>query len=102
MRLIKFLVVLVVAAVIALVGYAYLGDMKPQQREIRNAIPVQGGELAPAPTAPAEAAAEAPAEAEAPPAAEAPAAEDPAAAAPAAEAPAEAITNEDTSEAPGD
>jgi hypothetical protein len=91
MRLIKFLVVLVVAAVIALVGYAYLGDMKPQQREIRNAIPVQGGELAPAPAAPTDAPAEAPAEAAAP-----------AAEAPAADAPADPITNEDTSEAPGD
>ncbi len=99
MRLIKFLVVLVVAAVIALVGYAYLGDMEPQRREIRTAIPVQGGELAPAPAVPTEGAAEAPAEPAAP-AAETPA-EAPAAEAPA-EAPADAITNEDTSEAPGD
>lgn len=93
MRLLKLLVVLVVAALIALVGYAYLGDMQPTQREVRDPISVQGGELAPA--VPAEGAAEAPA-------AEAPAAEEPAAAeAPAEPAPAP-ITGEDTSEAPGD
>lgn len=101
MRLIKLLVVLVVAAVIALVGYAYLGDMKPQQREIRTAIPVQGGELAPVPAAPTatEEAVEAPEEA---PAAEAPAEAAPTEAEPAEPAPADPITEEDTSEAPGD
>ncbi len=39
MRLWKILAVLIVLAVAALVGYAYLGDMQPQQSEIR--LPVE-------------------------------------------------------------
>lgn len=49
MRLIKILVVLILAAVIALLGYAYLGDMEPQRREVRDAIPITNGALAPEP-----------------------------------------------------
>lgn len=49
MRLLKVLVVLILAAVIGLVGYAYFGDMQPVRSEVRS--PVSG---APAPvTAPA-------------------------------------------------
>lgn len=39
MRLWKILAVLIVLAVAALAGYAYLGDMEPQQSEIR--LPVE-------------------------------------------------------------
>ncbi|TRW96653.1 hypothetical protein FNJ84_11260 [Paracoccus sp. M683] len=99
MRLIKLLVILVLAAVIALVGYAYLGDMSPQQREIRNSIPVEGGELAPAAATPAD-------QAEAPDAAASmetpPASEDAPEDAAETEATPAPITEEDTSEAPGD
>lgn len=106
MRLIKLLVVLIVAAVIALVGYAYLGDMQPNQREVRDPIPVQDGALAPSEAAPDATSETAP---EAAPAESAPAESAPAEPAPAETAPAEAsepapapITNEDTTEAPGD
>lgn len=101
MRLIKLLVVLIVAAVIALVGYAYLGDMQPNQREVRDPIPVQDGALAPAEAAPDAATEAAPAESA--PAESAPAETAPDAAPAEASEPAPApITNEDTTEAPGD
>lgn len=45
MRLFKFLVVLILAAVIGLIGYAYLGDMDPVRREVR--IPVAGLQTGP-------------------------------------------------------
>ena len=54
MRLLKVLVVLIVAAVIGLAGYAYLGDMQPVRSEVRSPIgaaPVTGpapGQAAPA------------------------------------------------------
>lgn len=38
MRLLKLVVVVILAAVVALVGYAYFGDMEPRQREVR--VPV--------------------------------------------------------------
>lgn len=38
MRLLKILVVLILAALVALVGYAYLGDMRAPQQEIRTPI----------------------------------------------------------------
>lgn len=41
MRLLKILVVLILAAVIGLVAYAYLGDMEATQKEIR--VPVTSG-----------------------------------------------------------
>lgn len=44
MRLIKVLVVLILAALIGLVGYAYFGDMSPVQREVRSPLATtQGG-----------------------------------------------------------
>lgn len=105
MRLIKLLVVLIVAAVIALVGYAYLGDMQPNQREVRDPIPIQDGALAPVEagteSAPAEDAPAADAPAADAPAEDAPAEETPAEDAPAGDQPAP-ITDEDTTEAPGD
>ncbi len=51
MRLIKILVLLLLAAIIALVGYAYLGDMEPQRSEVREGIPITDGELSPMPEA---------------------------------------------------
>ncbi|MDO5631479.1 MAG: hypothetical protein Q4G22_06545 [Paracoccus sp. (in: a-proteobacteria)] len=42
MRLVKFLAVLLVAAALGLIGYAYLGDMEPQQREIRQPVALEG------------------------------------------------------------
>lgn len=41
MRLLKILVVLILAVVIGLVAYAYLGDMDAAQQEIR--VPVTSG-----------------------------------------------------------
>ncbi|MDB6178063.1 hypothetical protein PAF17_11175 [Paracoccus sp. Z330] len=38
MRLIKLLVVLILAGLIGLVGYAYLGDMEPQRQEVRSPV----------------------------------------------------------------
>lgn len=38
MRLLKFVVVLVLAAMVGLTGYAYFGDMAPRQEEIRVPI----------------------------------------------------------------
>lgn len=38
MRLLKLVVVVILATVVALVGYAYFGDMEPRQREVR--VPV--------------------------------------------------------------
>ena len=40
MRLLKLVVVLILAALIALVGYAYFGDMDPARKEIRQPIPI--------------------------------------------------------------
>lgn len=55
MRLLKFLVVIVLLAFLALTGYAYLGDMAPRQQEMRQPVALDTG--APA-RAPATAAAE--------------------------------------------
>ncbi|WP_216033511.1 hypothetical protein [Paracoccus marinaquae] len=38
MRLIKVLVVLILAGLIGLIGYAYLGDMEPRRQEVRSPI----------------------------------------------------------------
>ncbi|MFV0382546.1 hypothetical protein [Paracoccus sp. (in: a-proteobacteria)] len=38
MRLLKFLVVLILAAVIGVAGFAYFGDMAPRQTEMRVPI----------------------------------------------------------------
>ncbi|MFC3167896.1 MULTISPECIES: hypothetical protein [Paracoccus] len=46
MRLLKVLVVLILAAVIGLVGYAYFGDMQPVRSEVRS--PIAGAPAAPA------------------------------------------------------
>lgn len=51
MRLLKVLVVLILAAVIGLAGYAYFGDMQPVRSEVRT--PVAGAPV-PAPAATAE------------------------------------------------
>lgn len=55
MRLIKVLVVLILAAVIGLVSYAYFGDMQPVRSEVR--LPIGSAPVTtPAPPAePAEA-----------------------------------------------
>ncbi len=41
MRLWKVLVVLILAAVIGLVGYAYFGDMEPGRQEVRIPIAME-------------------------------------------------------------
>ena len=46
MRLLKLIAFLVVAALIALVGYAYFGDMQPVRSEVRS--PIAGAPAAPA------------------------------------------------------
>lgn len=43
MRLLKLVVVLILAAAVGIVGYAYLGDMDPVQQEVRS--PVTGAGL---------------------------------------------------------
>lgn len=50
MRLLKFLVVIVLLAFLALTGYAYLGDMAPRQQEMRQPVALDTGAPAPAPT----------------------------------------------------
>lgn len=45
MRLLKLVVVLILAALIGIVGYAYLGDMDPVRKEVRS--PVTGGSAGP-------------------------------------------------------
>ena len=42
MRLLKVLAVLIIAAAVGLVGYAYLGDMEPQRSETRVPVVVDG------------------------------------------------------------
>ncbi|AUH34012.1 hypothetical protein [Paracoccus tegillarcae] len=101
MRLIKLLVVLVLAAVIALVGYAYLGDMDPSQREIRDPIPVEGGELAPNPVEAEDGATDAAATGEDAPEPETESAPETETEPETETAPAP-ISDEDTTEAPGD
>ena len=39
-KLIKFILFLVVLAVLALIGYAYLGDLSPNQSEIREPVTI--------------------------------------------------------------
>ena len=46
MRLLKVLVVLILAAVIGLAGYAYFGDMQPVRSEVRS--PIGGAPSTPA------------------------------------------------------
>lgn len=57
MRLLKVLMVLILAAVIGLVGYAYFGDMQPVRTEVRS--PVAGVPAATAPDAAPDAASDA-------------------------------------------
>ena len=52
MRLLKVLVVLILAAVIGLAGYAYFGDMQPVRSEVRTPLV---GAPTPAPAAQVEA-----------------------------------------------
>ncbi|TBN43968.1 hypothetical protein EYE42_02280 [Paracoccus subflavus] len=54
MRLLKVLVVLILAAVIGLVGYAYLGDMQPVRSEVRSPIGAAAPVPVPDQAAPAE------------------------------------------------
>ncbi|MDO5704430.1 MAG: hypothetical protein Q4G49_05060 [Paracoccus sp. (in: a-proteobacteria)] len=42
MRLVKILAVLLVVAALGLIGYAYLGDMEPQQQEMRQPVTLGG------------------------------------------------------------
>lgn len=61
MRLLRVIIFLAVAGVIALVGYAYLGDMTADPRPIRVPVELDLGTAAPAPPSPAPAAQPAPA-----------------------------------------
>ncbi|WP_265500251.1 hypothetical protein [Paracoccus beibuensis] len=38
MRMLKLLVILILAGLIGLVGYAYLGDMTPNRTEVRTPL----------------------------------------------------------------
>lgn len=49
MRAIKLIVALVVLGGVALVGYAYLADMRPEQREITRPLDIPGQSAPPAP-----------------------------------------------------
>lgn len=72
MRLLRVIVFLLVAALLALTGYAYFGDMSADPRPTRVPVRLDLGTAPPAPPAPA-----APAEAPQDPAAEADAPGDP-------------------------
>ncbi|WP_449042286.1 hypothetical protein [Paracoccus sp. (in: a-proteobacteria)] len=72
MRLLRVIVFLLVAALLALTGYAYFGDMSADPRPTRVPVRLDLGTAPPAPPAPA-----APAEAPLDPAAEADAPGDP-------------------------
>ncbi|WP_197054851.1 hypothetical protein [Paracoccus sp. PAMC 22219] len=52
MRMLKLLVVLILAGLIGLAGYAYFGDMAPTRQEVRSPLQLD----APAAEQPAEAA----------------------------------------------
>lgn len=75
MRLLRVIVFLLVAALLALTGYAYFGDMSADPRPTRVPVRLDLGTAPPAPPAPA--AAVAPTEAPLDPAAEADAPDDP-------------------------
>ncbi|CAM3178933.1 hypothetical protein PANO111632_06720 [Paracoccus nototheniae] len=42
MRMLKLLVVLILAGLIGLAGYAYFGDMAPTRQEVRSPLPMDG------------------------------------------------------------
>ncbi|WBU59095.1 hypothetical protein [Paracoccus albus] len=69
MRLLKLLIGLVVLGFLALVGFAYLGDMSPRQQEMRQPVALDTG--AASSTAAPTASDQAEDEAEAPPEGEA-------------------------------
>nr|WP_111298111.1 hypothetical protein [Paracoccus saliphilus] len=48
MRMLKLLVVLILAALIGLAGYAYFGDLTPTRTEVRR--PLDPAAVAPAPS----------------------------------------------------
>lgn len=75
MRLLRVIVFLLVAALLALTGYAYFGDMSADPRPTRVPVRLDLGTAPPAPPAPAAAAA--PAEAPLDSTAEADAPDDP-------------------------
>lgn len=75
MRLLRVIVFLLVAALLALTGYAYFGDMSADPRPTRVPVRLDLGTAPPAPPAPA--AATAPTEAPLDPAADADAPDDP-------------------------
>lgn len=60
MRLLKILIVLLVAAFLTLTGYAYLGDMAPRQQEMRQPVNLEAGRAAPPSPAAGETAPEQP------------------------------------------
>lgn len=42
MRLFKFLLILVVLAIIGLIGFAFLGDLSPDRTEVRIPVELDG------------------------------------------------------------
>lgn len=72
MRLLQVIVFLLAAALLALTGYAYFGDMSADPRPTRVPVRLDLGTAPPAPPAPAPAAAAAPTEAPMDPEADAP------------------------------
>jgi hypothetical protein len=43
LRLLKFLLALVVLLAVAVVGYAYLGDLSPEQTDVSEPVSLDGG-----------------------------------------------------------
>ena len=43
LRLLKFLFALVVSLAVAVVGYAYLGDLSPEQTDVSEPVSLDGG-----------------------------------------------------------
>lgn len=43
LRLLKFLFALVVLLAVAVVGYAYLGDLSPEQTDVSEPVSLDGG-----------------------------------------------------------
>ena len=40
-RLLKFLLVIIILAALAVIGYAYLGDLSPQQQELKEQVTIE-------------------------------------------------------------
>lgn len=54
MRMLKLLVVLILAGLIGLAGYAYFGDMAPTRQEVRSPLQLNAPDQTPADQTPAD------------------------------------------------